>query len=743
MSDPIGDFGMLFNVEGNMPDALQTIASRLKTVNRELDKAGRSSTAPGNGFIKFSKDAKQGSVTIANAMANMNTSLQTSLGHIQALQGAVKQILFDTAVNGIKTAADVEESDARLRFGLRKINRDFDEVAAKIDEISLKTVLSRKEISDLTSSFGVQGIDVFTEKAEKLSFVAADGATKTMTSLEALNDAVAFSGKNVDRIMMSVKEAVSEQKLKTGRWLADDLNLSKKELEKWNKELAKAKTNQEAFETTMRLIAERVGGSTDSVAGTLNFVLKQIDDWVDKINSEMFKGALPFIRDLIQDIGDRLLKLVKDGTFQKLGATITGLFQKFTAAAGFALGIVEKLIVWLADNPWALEMVAYIAAFVAGLATVLTLMGAVVGVVMAVQSIIALWPIAVAGLKTAFLFLLPILAKVVLFGALIGGALALIARIMVGGKDWLETWERVKLVFSAIWEGIQNMTDDSTTLSEKTARALENAGLLDFVWNVLRVIHRVKAMFMAVVDTVRQYWPLIQEIGTSIMNSLSKSIENIRAAFGLTSNEAVKGMTGAADSSVASWVEAGITIGEILAGIIIFVAKIVEWIAIAIEKVTALISKFTEIGDAIGEWGGDLMLKLLSPEGYGPENDRRTREKIDREAPAFVGEVAPEDRTHAVMPEMIQAQEAQMVADAMAKLGEYQKQELSQLMQDRDQANAIGQGQSKENYDRMAQLVGRAVADALAKHPPEVVLDGEKLTDKLAARAMQRREESS
>lgn len=738
------EFGFIFNAAGNAWTKVRDLGSLMVRVNEEMRRSARAAKQPRDELGRFTSTGIKGVSDLSNTWANLNSAFQESVAHLSQVRGLFFDMVVGIAGAGIKSAAAVESSNARLRFGLRKIDADYDAIIKKIDEASLRTVLTRQDIVDMTSSFGVQGINIWTDAMEQLQYTSAEGIQGTTSAIDVLNDAVAFSGKNASRIMMSVREVVSEQKVKTGRWLADDLNIGGKELEKWNKALGKAKNQQEAFEITMMLMAERVGGATESVSQTLEFITQQVDDWIQKVNSSLFTGALPLIRDLIAYIGEKVLALTEPGgAFEKLGKTFTEIFAVLTAVGRYLVDFFVKVIEWFADNPWAVKTAAAFVGLLGTLITIMSVIGSVAGLIVAIKTVIGLLPMAIAALKSGFMFLAPVLFKIALVVGLIAGGVMLLSRLFLGGKDWADTWERLKLVVSAIWEGIKGMTGDTTTLSAETARALERAGLLDFVWNFLRFLHRVKVMAIAVWETFMMYWPAIKESGQRIFEALGRAVDSVRRMFGLTSKEGQAGMTGAADSSMKSWVDAGVGIAEVLVTIVLFVVKIVEWIAIAIEKVTAFYEKLTEVGEALGDMAFDIFGDeevVVKANGERDDAYYTQQGEVQRGAPGFLpdgygaqGQVVTGFVSRSAQEERSQ----QAIASAMNNLNEVQKDMLLGLMNERmGKATALSEADAKRNDKQLADLVGAAVAKQLQANPQKIFIDGKPLSDLVMERAL-------
>jgi len=274
--DETAEFGFIFNVKGNAEKAFKRMSGYLKSITAESRASARSYRAPRDEFGRFVSQGTKGAVGFAGSIGQVSSALSDATGQITALTSAASNFFGGFVRQGVQTAAAIEESNARLAFGLSKMGMPFDEINDRIDEVSLKTVLTRADLQDMVSELAIQRINAFDTALDSLQYTATDGSKKTISAVESIADAVAFSGKNVNRVMFSIKETVSEGKIRPGRFLSDDLNLARDEVKKWNKELDKAKSNQERFNTLMGLITDRVGGTTGALGDTLNFTSSRL-----------------------------------------------------------------------------------------------------------------------------------------------------------------------------------------------------------------------------------------------------------------------------------------------------------------------------------------------------------------------------------------------------------------------------------------------------------------------------------
>lgn len=751
--DDVSEFGFIFNVKGNAERAMKRMVGFAKSLTAESARSRNALRAPRDELGRFVKQGRGGMTDFAGSIGMVSSALSSASSELSGFAGQAREFLFGFVQGGINTAAAIEESNARLAFGLSRLGLDYDTIAQKVDEVSLKTVLTRADLQDMVSELAVQKINAFDDALDALQYTATDGSKKTITAVEAIADAVAFSGKNVNRVMWSIKETVSEGKIRPGRFLADDLNLSRDEVKKWNKELNKAKGNQARFNKLMELMADRVGGATGSLGDTLNFTMQQIDDWTDKMSSEAFKGVLPVIRDVVRDIGEWFLIVTKEGYMDSIQKAFTELAQQAAAVARWLFNAATVLFEFARANPWVIKLVTYLSTAVLVLLSLFAAFASVLAVVSAFQALMAVLPAIVAAVQAAFVSMFTVLIPWLLSTGLLIGAIVLVGgammKMLLGGKDLADTWGRFKLVLSAIWEGIRGMNGDTATLSKKTAMALQKAGLLDMVWNFLRLINRLRNMARAFYETVMSYWPAIREAGVRIWTSIQHAVQSFGRIFGIQQNSMREG----AGTTMESWADTGIVLAEVFANVVLFLVMIVEWVAKAVESLAGLYEKATQVGEAMGDWAADTFnvgvqeedkVAVRGAPGFRKDGElpANLRSSNKRGAPGFLSEGG--DAGIVTTHENIAAKRQKDLAESMANLNDLQKERAAFLVAEREKAASKGADQTVAGIDKkLVQEFGAVVAKELRRNPPKVHVDGKALADELGEKALEGREDAS
>lgn len=768
------DFGIDFNVRGNAVKALQSIQKELTAVTKQAKNLERNlgGGKSGGGLVgdnkKQIKDAGDGIKGFVNDL-NLSIMGMAQFGSIiDSTFNSITSRVKSVAMTGFNTAAGIEESNARLKFGLQKLGLEYESIEKKIDAVSLKTVLTRRELADLTTGLGIQGINIWSENMENLTIKTKEGTEAIVSATEVMADAAAFSGRGSSRIIFGVKEAAAEG-LRRG-WLSEDLDLSIKMRKEWNKQLDKGKNKQERFEILMGLMADKVGGMALALGNTFNFMMQQVDDWTDKVYNELFKGALPIIRELVKDTGEYIIKLTSNDNLKGVRDAITDITKMLAQVARYVGRVLQAIIEFTVAHPRVVKIAFWLGV---ALTTMLALLSAAVTFGIVVQGIVAglmgwykmveLTRIAMSSvssfmtkmggargvitmLKGQFAKLAASMGPVLLYAGLIAVALAFLARMLVGGKSWIDTWNRLKLVFAAISEGLQNMKDGMTHISTKSAVALKKAGLFNFVYSFLRGAARMKRFWMGFMESWHDAWPRIRDQAWMTLRAILGILDNIGRAFGVFGPEgSLKNLMMLSDTDIDSWEKAGAVIGQTIArlvdqafmfslqfyeaaeyisGILADLEQIYSFGRLALNPYGYLrdmmhdeqgggptIAEQVQAGDVRGAYGTFTQSFRAKAEQWW-NGDGPTPEEYE---PTMVGPRAPAGDWH---PSMTAGQ-------------------------------AAGAARSLNREDMspktMAEYIGRSVQNAIATahrdHPARVNIDGDELLNKLAEGARAQQEE--
>lgn len=160
--------------------------------------------------------------------------------------------------------------------------------------------------------------------------------------------------------------------------------------------------------------------------------------------------------------------------------------------------------------------------------------------------------------------LLPLIA----IGLAIAGVMYLMSESMSAYQDVLEgttkpadgflgVLQKIGGVLSAVREIWASATTEGYTLSEKTAQALENLGIYEFVLNLATWVVRIKAFFVAVWDGVKV---VMEQVGKAIRYLVDKFNE-LALSFGFDISKNL--------SDINDWIEAGKILGYVIGVVIV------------------------------------------------------------------------------------------------------------------------------------------------------------------------------
>lgn len=622
------EFGIVYKVLGHAEKALQAIGSEMGNVTRQAQQAalaGQAHSSSFDGVARASNGLLNSATATTAALGLQADALRNSTMELTAWGNAAWGAMSRVAEAGVTTASRIESTDAKLRFSLAKNNMAFDDTIQRLDEISLKTVLSRDELSNMVSDLAMQKINLFDEQLNAMAVTMANGEKATVSAAEVMQDAMAFSGRNMGALMFQVKEAASEQRLRPNLMLADSLNLSRKEVEAWNKELGKATSKQESFNTLMKLTAERVGGSTLAVKDTLNFTLQQIGDWKDKLYNDIFKGVLPIIRDLVQEVGAFILDLTSGDKLKNVRDQVTQIAERLVQGARAAVHMGIAIAKFVQLNPWVLKLAVAFGASSMALSKMVGAMGSLGGLVFNLRTLFS-------ALAPMFAGFLPIAAKIMLIGAAVGFVATILARLAVGGDSFADTWARVGAVLGGVFQLLKNMDMDTgfTFIDEENAKKLEEMGLLGTVENIGRTLFRVVKFVEAMFKAFEDNWPKIEAAGSRIFSNLENVVRNFAKALGITLAPVTDTLGNAPDSAVEKWISFGITVGDVMAGLVLKVTAVIEAITSLASKLSDLwedshLQEIAEVAGFIGKWTpSGAILRGALPEIYGDGQDEAT-----------------------------------------------------------------------------------------------------------------------
>lgn len=551
--------GFIFKAKDLASAVASKVANKLKGIGVELVRIAKRGWAAQKSVNSFFSKAGRGAQRLTQSLTTVSIAIMGAHHTMMRMVDTVVGGMLRLAGSGVEAAAAVQESNMRLDFSLAKIGKNADVVKAKIDDLALRTVLTRREISDMVSGLAIQGVDAFDDSLNNLFVTMQDGSKQSITAMELMNDAVAFSGKTSRRVAFSVKEAVAERKIKVGRQLSEDLNLAGKVLDKWNAGLKRANSDQDAFNILMELMAERVGGATLALGGSLNFILKQIGDWRDKLGDMLFRDTLPTITNFIREAGDMFLQMVKDDSFATIRKSIGETTEGLAMFAKMILIVVRGIAGLFEKVPALIPIIASLALMATAAAGFLLVLTGVMGPMLAFAGLAALLPTLLAAwplILGATVLAIPLLIAVVAPFAALLAMMAAFVGLHVKANSMIEMWEKLKLIVTGVVEGITNLREGTTRFSSESAAAMEKAGILDNVISIVTWFDKLIVIIDETKKSLKDMWPVFREALRPVMAEIIK----LAQIMGID-------LSGGLDTTMSTAERRGKVLGEVIATI--------------------------------------------------------------------------------------------------------------------------------------------------------------------------------
>jgi len=579
----VSEFGIIFNVRGNAQKALHQMARDIVIIDRKLSRLGKTmrgmkggtfgAAGGGVGLGGGGASAMTGGITRAGkamsgggAMASrfgsglemVSMNAEAAASALYRVAGAISGPLISAFENGLDQATELEASIVNLEFVAEKaFGKEYTStVSDKVEAIGLKTNQTTDQVRKLTAALTQQNIDPFSKSLDNL-VTKSGGAT---TALEVMADAAILTRGGMQRLRFAVAEVASEGTLMKRRGLTDALNLGIEQMKEYNKELKKGKTQQDKFNIIMRLMARDFGGVAAAQGNLLSFVMQQWDDIYDKVVKVLFidTGVTQMFADSLKGVQDYLLKLAASPQrLEKLKRVMKDIVTVLIAVGKFFANILRFVIEFVAENPNVIKMAL-------AFGGVLTVVAMLFGAVATLTGFVAALVVTFGFLAPIIGPLLPILGAVAAIGAAIVIVFAGLARYIVGGKDWVETWERVKAVFQGVWQMLTNMNSEGNTFIDGAlGMKLASMGLLQTTIKIAKFLYNIGQFIVGMGGGIKTGFLPYWESASDIFGETVKTVGNLVGMFLQLVGLGNLFGTGA-ESTGASWKTLGNIIGQIL-----------------------------------------------------------------------------------------------------------------------------------------------------------------------------------
>lgn len=716
------DFGFVFDLKGTARDGLKEMAKDLDSIIRlqQIAAAGFAAmnvpaglARPLDDVNKKLKDIKPNAATGFLALKELAELLANSFGQtVDSIKAMGSE--------AINVASEVEASKAKLAFSAKKAGIDGIEQSKKLDAAGLKTLQTTQALYNMASSLNLQKVDMFDHALDTLTYMDKTGKQVKATSAEILGDAASMSAKGPEMFMFGLRDAVSSGKIGKGHGLSAMLDMPETFRTRYNKAMAGASTQQEKFNALVKELAKDYGGTAAALGNTFKFMKDQVNDFRDKIYFELMKDILPRLTSMLQGAGAYLTKFIEAGKLDPMRGALNEIFAVIEKGVVRLGALTAKMMEFTSQHP---EVIKYIAAF---LATTVAIKGAL--------SMLSKFGLATQGLKLGLEFLKPMIkafkavsnmdgikkaftglkvlfapfAPILLNIGIVAGAIALLARLLVKGKDWGDTWDKVRVVFEGISEGVMNMNNGITTLSAETALKLKKTGMFTFVYDFLRIARRVKLFFSGFIDGLAERWPeilaSIERVGASLNRIINVILKNAGIVFDDVGN--------GADTATTSWETFGEKIGLVIS---LFIEQLFEVLAV-VGEIAAGIAEF--IDDS--KW-------WMSNLGVTAQMDG-AKERFLAANPEVAARIKETEKQRRG------ASSDDKVVNSYNKRADIN--ELEAVIA-RQKGTELGEAKGQIDYTKLKEAV---TAGMMAAPPPVVEMDGKKMTDRVGHHTMKERQ---
>lgn len=490
---------------------------------------------------------------------------------LDGLTGAFKEVVHEAA------AFQDIESSLQFSFGKDKWKSVYEDV--KKDAANLTFTL--QEVSELASSMGKMKINPFGGEDEaSQKFMGRTG--ESIRALEVLQDTADAAGKSTQDLTVAIRNAMS------GQWisLATRFDIPKEKITAWKKEIDKLSTSQEKYNALVGHLALDYGGAGKLKDMNWNKVSAQLPDLTQQIAGGAGAEGLKIMAVSLKEFINTLTGAAKDEDVLK---NLSDGFLIMAKAAAFGIDTGAKAISVvrgiLTMFPHASEFLV-----VAGALTVVT--GSVIAFSLAIAGTIGL--IAGIGIVPLLGFLA---GTVLLLGATFVGLSAAVMLGVTAFQLWGDTtngiagtFERFKIVLSAVQEALNNWSGETTYISEETKNQLDDIGMADSFLDIIGAIQRVKSFMEKAYQGFMGEWETVGEPIRVSLLALWDTLKIVGTAMGMT--------FGGAKTDIGDAKAEGILFGQALADALSWIAQGLSFaIGFVIDLLAGFNSTVTTLAD--------------------------------------------------------------------------------------------------------------------------------------------------
>ena len=485
----VGNVAIVLNVRGDAEQKVYSVSNSLDKLSSTASKIGGSFGGIGNLF--------GGTLTDIQNFASM---LQESAVQMKEWGQNVLMTLGEVGGGIIETAAQFEESRLGMEFTFGRMGKSAEEVAGifqQAQDVAARTSFMTREVFDLTTQLGRSGIgDPFRE------VTTASG--ESITALEALNDLAASKGRQGMGLLLGALQNFLGDPTGMGMTsLRRRMDIPIEMVDKLKERISDTADAQEAFNVLVEETANFYGGAGRAMEGSILFQLAQIPDLFELLGSEIGKGALEPLKDIVAEVVEWLGGLLAvERETHALGNMFSEIAEAVAPVARFVFNIVKTMIDFALAHPTLVKISIAIIGIIA-------LVALLVGGFMQLSFSIVFTTIKMAIMFVMFIAMLPL---ILLFGTIfIGVIVAIGLAVVFWRKIWDENMfgirtfvEKTKAVLTGLFELISSMSEGGMgRMSRGTYNTLKRMGLLQFVADLFGAFFRLKHAVMGLWEGIK------------------------------------------------------------------------------------------------------------------------------------------------------------------------------------------------------------------------------------------------
>lgn len=433
-----------------------------------------------------------------------------------ALQGVQRQWALNKDASDATNSAIIDQAGtiASAYAGI-----DFNELIQESYEMGKSMGISQEEALGLTNAllktgFPAEQLDIISEYGTQLK-----NAGYNAEEIQAIMSAGVDTGTwNIDNLLDGLKEGrikmaeFGQEVPKATKELLSGTNISAKQLQKWGQDVAKGgKTGSKAMTEVAKAL---VGVEDETQRNALGVALfgTMYEDQGKNITDTLINASKETVnlKDNQEDLNSSVEKMKADPAVQMKQA----MADIQTAIAPLLVSIAEivgSIATWISQN----------SALAAVIAAVVTGVGLVVGIFMALAPIVMTISTIIGGVGAAFgAMILPVLAVI-----------AAVATFVALGIAVYKNWDGISEFFVNLWESIKTIfTTSITAIGEFLSTVWDGmVTIIKTVWDGIKlyfttVLNIYKLIFTTIWTGIKAavtvVWNAIKTTATTVFNGI-------------------------------------------------------------------------------------------------------------------------------------------------------------------------------------------------------------------------------